>query len=178
DPATQRSVAPIDQITVVPLRDTLTSALRIGASAGTPLELGSPDLDRSATLFDYLAHARGTRMIVSERDEIDADAARVFDQLEHSYHEAVHRQHIPAPPDCFADGRGVGPRLAQATSLSELAIENLGESAHIRCQPTIELNGRVTDWVAGIRALREQGDTVLFVAATAGRAERTIELLK
>src|SRR5204862_7898876 len=29
-----------------------------------------------------------------------------------------------------------------------------------------------------IRRLREEGETTLFVAATAGRAERTIELLK
>src|SRR5207245_2509869 len=38
--------------------------------------------------------------------------------------------------------------------------------------------GRVNDWVAEIKSLRSAGDTVLFVAATPGRAERTIELLK
>jgi transcription-repair coupling factor (superfamily II helicase) len=40
------------------------------------------------------------------------------------------------------------------------------------------MHGRVSDWVAEIRRLREEGETVLFAAATAGRAERTIELLK
>ena len=34
------------------------------------------------------------------------------------------------------------------------------------------------DWVAEIRRLRDDGETTLFVAATPGRAERTIELLK
>src|SRR5262249_30176932 len=114
-PAPQRSVAPIGQIPAVPFRDTLTSAPRLGAPAGTPLELGSPELDRYATLFDYLAHARGTRMIVAERDEIDADAARVFDQLEHSYQEAFHREHIPAPSELFVEWSAIEPRLAQAT---------------------------------------------------------------
>jgi transcription-repair coupling factor (superfamily II helicase) len=41
-----------------------------------------------------------------------------------------------------------------------------------------ELRGRIPDWVGEIRRLRDQGETTLFVAATAGRAERTIELLK
>src|SRR5207249_2539800 len=55
DPGTQRSIAPIDQVLVVPLTDTL---------------------DRSATLFDYLARARGSRMIVSERDEVDTNVLK------------------------------------------------------------------------------------------------------
>ena len=37
---------------------------------------------------------------------------------------------------------------------------------------------RIPEWVAELRKLKEAGDTVLFVAATPGRAERTIELLK
>ena len=40
------------------------------------------------------------------------------------------------------------------------------------------MHGRVADWVADIRRLRDAGETTLFVAATAGRAERIIELLK
>jgi transcription-repair coupling factor (superfamily II helicase) len=40
------------------------------------------------------------------------------------------------------------------------------------------MKGRVADWVADIRRLRDEGETTLFVAATPGRAERTIELLK
>ena len=42
----------------------------------------------------------------------------------------------------------------------------------------MELKGRVADWVAEIRRRRDEGETTLFVAATHGRAERTIELLK
>jgi transcription-repair coupling factor (superfamily II helicase) len=36
----------------------------------------------------------------------------------------------------------------------------------------------VNDWVADIRQARQRGDTVLFVAESAGRAERTIEILQ
>src|SRR6185436_5283708 len=48
----------------------------------------------------------------------------------------------------------------------------------VRSQPAVELKGRVQDWVTEIRRLRDAGETTLFVAATPGRAERTIELLK
>src|SRR5688500_7617580 len=41
----------------------------------------------------------------------------------------------------------------------------------------MEFAGRVQDWAAEIRRGRERGDTILFIANTAGRAERTIEVL-
>src|SRR5207248_9543264 len=50
--------------------------------------------------------------------------------------------------------------------------------AHVRCQPAPAVHGRLAEWVAEIRARREAGETTVFVAATSGRAERTIELLK
>src|SRR4030095_12983001 len=48
----------------------------------------------------------------------------------------------------------------------------------VRSQPAVEMKGRVADWVSDIRRLRDDGETTLFVAATPGRAERTIEVLK
>jgi len=51
------------------------------------------------------------------------------------------------------------------------------EFRHVSCQPAVEFRGRVADWVAEIGRLRAAGDTVVFVAATPGRAERTIGLL-
>ena len=62
DPATQRSTKPIDQLTIVPLRDVLP-----GDKSGEGL---------SATLFDYLARVKETRIIVSERDEVEAQAVK------------------------------------------------------------------------------------------------------
>ncbi len=48
---------------------------------------------------------------------------------------------------------------------------------HIASQPSQEFGGRLQDWVAEIKRGRERGDTMIFVAHTQGRAERTIELL-
>src|SRR5262249_49138281 len=82
---------------------------------------------------------------------------------------------VPSPADLFADWDTLARRLDQGTQLAELGV---GDDLHVRCQPVIEMRGRVADWVTEIRRLRDEGEATLFVAATAGRAERTIELLK
>src|SRR5205807_7810786 len=68
DPATQRSIAPIDQIAVVPTTDTLADSTTAEADAEPKLRATNDDfepdvvqafrpaaVDRSATIFDYLA---------------------------------------------------------------------------------------------------------------------------
>jgi transcription-repair coupling factor (superfamily II helicase) len=171
DPSTQRSIVAIDQVTIVPLRDVLGD-------------------DRDAKLFDYLARARQTRIIVSEHDEVEANIIKLVEQLQRSYDEAIKKADsatapIEPPAALFADWQAVEQRLATATQLSQLGVDEAVESQipnpksrHIRCQPAVELKGRVADWVSEIRRLRDAGETILFVGATAGRAERTIELLK
>ena len=66
DPSTQRSIAAIDQMSIVPLRDILQG-------------------DRGATMFDYLTRATASRIIVSERDEVESNVARQFAQIQQSY---------------------------------------------------------------------------------------------
>ena len=166
DPSTQRSIAPIDQVPIVPLRDVLQD-------------------NRGATIFDYLARAGASRIIVSERDEVDASATKVLEQIQRSYEDIVGAEparargaasSVPAPAEIFVDWDTVASRFSQATTLAILGLDD--SSREIRSQPAMELKGRVADWVAEIRRLRDEGESVLFVAATPGRAERTIELLK
>jgi len=161
DPSTQRSTVAVDRLVVIPLRDVLGD-------------------DRRATLFDYLALAHDAHVVVSERDEVDAQAVRLIEQLERSY-EAISTAGrsagptLPPPGELFADWQGVAARLAQATTLSQLGLD---DQPHVRSQPAVAFHGRLADWVADVRRQRESGGTTLFAAATAGRAERTIELLK
>ena len=157
DPSTQRSIGPIDQVTIVPLRDTFD--------------------DRGGTLFDYVALARTSRVVVSERDELDAGIAKMTAQCQRSYEEALERgpAGIPPPSELLIEPREIEERLSAATAVAELGID---AATLVRCQPMQEFHGRIGDWVADIRKRREQGDTAVFVAATQGRAERTIEVLK
>jgi transcription-repair coupling factor (superfamily II helicase) len=197
DPSTQRSIAAIDQVSIIPLRDVLAGPKPSAASdtAAQDVVQGVSPADRSATLFDYLAFAKDSQIIVSERDEVDANVAALFEQVQDSYRLAVDNAadtDVPAPDTLFVDAAIAGERIAQATQIAELGLDDDAPASdeaagspraalpvqHVRCQPAIELKGRVSDWVAEIRRLREEGDASLFVAATAGRAERTVELLK
>ena len=163
DPGTQRSVAAVDRVTIIPLSDSLSTG------SVTP---AAP----TASLFDYLAEADDVRTIVSERDEVEAAAVQLAAQFQRSYEDALSRGESVLPPSAsFLAWHDIEPRLAQSTRLSQLALD---DDRQIRCQPTLELHGRVGDWVAEIRQARGLGAITLFVAATPGRAERTVELLK
>jgi transcription-repair coupling factor (superfamily II helicase) len=87
---------------------------------------------------------------------------------------------LAPPSELFVDLDTILSRLQSGTELTELGVGEGTEAgrAQIRSQPTVELHGRIPDWIAELKKLKEGGDTVLFVAATPGRAERTIELLK
>jgi transcription-repair coupling factor (superfamily II helicase) len=83
DPATQRSVRAIDQLTVIPLSDVLGD-------------------DRSGTLFDYLARSRESRVVVSEPEESHAALDRLVEQVRRSY-DAVTSGTPDAPAEDWID---------------------------------------------------------------------------
>src|SRR5262249_36145577 len=130
-----------------------------------------------------------SRTIISESDEVAANALKLIEQLERSYREAAERrsQLVVPPAELTIPWDDVAARLLQATAISELGVD-AGETpdpatertaeASLRSQPTREFHGRIADWVADVRGERQEGTTTVFVAATSGRAERTIETLK
>jgi len=171
DPSTQRSIATLDQAAVVPLTE----------KSG------------SATFFDYLPADRDLSFIIVEEEEAAAQARKLIEQTQSSFEEAaVENPNAPAPAELLVPWADVVERLAAATRLDQLAIgesspegehyENsgrgpTGRTLDIACQPAVEFRGRIQEWIAEVRRMRERGDTVLFVAGTEGRAERTAELL-
>jgi transcription-repair coupling factor (superfamily II helicase) len=182
DPATQRSIGAVDHVTVIPLRDQLDD------------ELG-------ATVFDYVACAKESRVIVSELDEVRASSAKLAEQVAASYEELAAPAGPPSrrsqtgrgpadyarpPHELFADVEFIEARLEAATQLTELGLDDGSggepltspQSGRIRSQPAVELHGRIPDWVGAIRRQRTDGETILFAAASPGRAERAIEILK
>ena len=171
DPGTQRSVAALDRAAIVPLRDTFDPLDGDAAAA----DCAEPD--RGASVFDYLA-GRSVRLLVQESEEC---ARRVADQLEQvagSYRSAAENgRSVPPPEALFVEGDAVREALRGATRLETLGLDDGEAEQHVACQPAIAYRGRLGDWVAELRAGRDQGETQLFVAATAGRAERIVELL-
>ncbi|MBI3048893.1 MAG: transcription-repair coupling factor [Acidobacteria bacterium] len=160
NPSTQRSTAAIDQVLVVPLRERFD------------------DEPATVSVLDLLGAARGVRLLVSEYEQVGEQARKVRGQIESSYGDASARGHVAAaPPDeAFLTWEDVESRLGGAPRLEELAVEE--GARHVSCQPAMEFRGRVSDWIADIREARRRGDTVLFVADSHGRAERTVEILQ
>jgi transcription-repair coupling factor (superfamily II helicase) len=167
DPSTQRSVQTLDQAAVVPLTE----------KSGT------------ATFFDYLPADRDLSFIVAEEEDAAARAAKLLEQTQASFEEArVENPKAPAPDEILISWAAVTERFSNATRLDQLAIDEgspervrhtlqAGGSLDISCQPAVEFRGRIQEWIADVKRMRERGDAVLFVAATEGRAERTAELL-
>src|SRR5688500_1129295 len=178
DPSTQRSTETLDQAAVVPLAE----------KSGT------------ATFFEYLPGDRDLSFIVIEEEDAARQANKVIEQIQASYEEARQENpKAPAPDDLLIAWAEGAARLTNATRVEQLAIghsstevepydrlhasptplSHAAPRAHldIACQPAVEFRGRIQEWIAEIKRMRERGDTVLFVAGSEGRAERTAELL-
>jgi transcription-repair coupling factor (superfamily II helicase) len=172
DPATQRSRQQLDRVSIVPLQELPGGDGNVGGGDD------DADVDRSATILDYFVSAQPV-VFVSEPDEVEAHGRKVSEQLVVSYEEALSKsQRVRPPSELMLEWDALTTWLGQATALETLA---LGEAEpgvnHIACQPAVELAGRFQDWVEEIKRGRERGDTLVFIAHSVGRAERTIELL-
>jgi transcription-repair coupling factor (superfamily II helicase) len=162
DPSTQRSIATLDQANVVPLSE----------KGSDPLFT----ISVNSSFFDYLQAGRDVTFVVSEEEEVATQVKKVEEQFRASYEEArAEDDRAPAPDELFIRWEEIATRLSSGTRLDQLAVGEGG--LNIPCQPAVEFRGRIQEWIAEVRRMRERGDTVLFVAATEGRAERTVELL-
>jgi transcription-repair coupling factor (superfamily II helicase) len=161
DPATQRSSAALDRAAIEPLQE---------------LPGSSEDADRSSTIIEYFATTH-PMIFLSEPDEVETHGRKSREHIDASYQEVVGKgDRVAAPSALLVEWDTIARWLASATSLETLAIGE-EDAVHIACQPVVAFGGRVPDWVEEIRRGRERGDTMVFVAHSPGRAERTIELL-
>jgi transcription-repair coupling factor (superfamily II helicase) len=171
DPDTQRSVETLDQFVVVPVRESTDPS-------DLPLALNG-----SASIFDYLTARRSAQIAVSEPDEVTVAVVRAHEQVAASYEEVSGRTNAPTalvPPDqLLVSAADVAARLARGTTLSSLDVQagDTQNQHHVPTQPIAHFHGRIADWIAEVRERRDAGEAVVFVAETAGRAERTLEML-
>jgi transcription-repair coupling factor (superfamily II helicase) len=181
DPSTQRSTGYVDHLSIVPLREVFSGH--------------SPSAARTASVFDHFAAARQPLYLVTEPEELVRALLKHEERLLASYEEVTSGRRetprgtaaaVPEPRALTLDWETVSQRLSGATRLEQLSIdpgadETTGGGApvrHVACQPTVEYGGRVQDWMADLRRARDAGETVVFVAETAGRAERITEIAR
>jgi transcription-repair coupling factor (superfamily II helicase) len=192
DPATQRSIETLDHVQIVPVTDAIGGAEAADAS-GAPL---------AASILDYLRAARTARLVVAEPEDVRAQIEKWTEQLRASFKErqgegasAAAPRPSRAPEEIALSWKDLAPALDHALVLEELTLEDAPEASagddviatraaadalprrHVAVQPAQEFRGRIADWVADVRQARAQGETVLVVVSTHGRAERTVELL-
>ena len=162
DPATQRSTGAIDHVQLVPARERFDD--------DGPL----------VSIIDFMAAAPGgAHWLVSEIEDVSQQARKLREQLENSYQEATTRGHVVVlpPSEAFTDWDTLAARVGIAPRLEQLALDEAGVQ-HVACQPAMEFHSRIGDWVADIRRARERSATIVVVTESAGRAERTIEILR
>ena len=193
DPGSQRSIVQLDRTAVVPLRD-LFDRLDGGRDADVdPADgLAEPALDRGASILDYLA-AASMRVVVREAEACARRAADRMEQIARSHRTAVDQGRSVLPPEALlAEPEAARAIAAAATRFETLDLDDAGAgpagagagagarvgARRVSCQPAIRRHGRLADWVADVRAGRDRGETQIFFAATAGRAERIAELLR
>ncbi len=152
------------------------------------LDLGG---DRSASLIDYV---RQPLLYVCEAEEVRARAERSLEQLAASWREIADRGvSAPGPDRLFQSLDEIDAWIGLSTTVDELGIGGPAAPAEgaagpdaspadgelaVHCQTAVEFRGRIGDFVQEIRRARQAGEVVLLVAATPGRAERIVELLR
>ena len=117
-----------------------------------------------------------------------------------SGHAAKADARVPAPGDILISWPEIERHLSSAFVLEELGLDDGGAAADPLApsaqplapsselapsaeplapssQPALSFSGRLTDWISEVKGARARGETVVFVAATPGRAERLIEVL-
>ena len=167
DPGTQRSVETLDRFGIVPVRE------------------GQSDIKSS--IFEFL-RTRDSQVWVSEPTDVYASVAAAWEQIGTSYADALERTKTPtliAPPtELVLSSDEVAAQLTTAAIVEELAIGDQGSgigdqgALTVSVQPVASFHGRIPDWIADVKAAQANGDFVVFVSESHGRAERTVELLK
>jgi transcription-repair coupling factor (superfamily II helicase) len=168
DPGTQRSVETLDRFGIIPVREGSDELLKGLA----PLH---------ANLFQYL-RTRDAEVWLSEPTDVEHHVKTAWEHLNTSYADAVERHRGgPAPrqpADLTLTPDELQAELTNATIVEELAIGDEADRVAVLTQPTATFHGRIPDWVADVKTAQANGDHIVFVAGSHGRAERTVELLK
>ena len=154
DPSTQRSIAPIDQAAIVPLRDVLQD-------------------DRGATLFDYLSRASASRIVVSERDEVDANVTKLLDQIHQSYQDIAGAAPRDGARSAAASSRDTAPTFDEdglpVVERAEPARSRDAASIPTPDEIVVDLRHRRGAPLAGDRSSRSSGSTARCARSAASR---------
>ena len=165
DPGTQRSIETLDRFGIIPVR-----------------EKAIADEGLNSSLFEFL-RTGDSEIWLAEPTDVGEHVKTAWEHISTSYGDAVGRHRGgPAPKqpaELMLTAEAIQRELANAVVVEELAIgdELPDGSTAISTQPTATFHGRIPDWITDVKNAQANGDHVVFVAGSHGRAERTVELL-
>jgi transcription-repair coupling factor (superfamily II helicase) len=170
DPNTQRSVRPIERVTVPPLLEQSANGLSLadGNPGGNGVSL------RTHSLFDLLEE---TIVILDEPQAIDEAAKEFFTNAEEGLKDRARLAEDPIASYFFTDDWERELSRHARLELEHLPVTR--EAIEIRTmqtQPTTRYHGNVPAFMAEARERIAAGDRVLLAAGNLGELERFVDL--
>ena len=174
DPNTQRSVRPIERVTLPPLLEQPANGARFsdGNSGGDGVPV------RTHSLFDLLDE---TIVIVDEPQAIDEAAKEFFTNAEESLQDGAESAPDSAQ-DAIASYFFTNDWERQLSHHARLELDHLlvtregFETRTMQTQPTTRYHGNVPAFMAEARERIAAGDRVLLAAGNLGELERFVDL--
>ena len=160
----------------------------IASASSRVREVVSRDWHRYRRICSVPAYARRAGVAVRanrcgkpHQDGLGADR----DVLRRRSRTSQRRRAAPPPTDCLVTEDELSRSSASAVVRRRTVVDRIrdrergtGPRSQLSVQPTATFHGRIPDWVTDVKAAQANGDHVVFVAGSHGRAERTVELLK
>jgi transcription-repair coupling factor (superfamily II helicase) len=204
---TQRSVATIPRVEIIPMREYcfarqklerwaaeapalwsepflkhLTEELAL-ARQGEPFaafEFMLPSIDpREHTIFDYL---HGYRVIACEREIQENALTKYSGELYERYVDRIEAQKpVIAPEQIFLSPDEYRNHLSRSPRIEveQLGVEQSPDSPalYLAAQPTRKYHGNVRELMADVRKFVDAGEQLVFISTNLGRAERVRDIL-
>ncbi len=131
------------------------------------------------TLFDYI---RGYRLIVVEREVLEATLEKHHAELYEKFVDRVEAHKPVLAPDqiyvATEDFRTGMDRFARI-EVEELGVAPSGDApVYFASQTTRKYHGNIRELIEDLKKFRASGETIAFIVANLGRAERMNDILK
>ncbi len=207
DVDSQRSIAAVHSVQIVPMRERCYSAAAFqGWAAAVPglwdapflrhleeelalARLGEPfpafefllpaTEPLESTFFDYV---RGCRLIVSDREVLEANLAKQHEELYERFADRVEaRKPVLEPRQIYLAVEELSAAMDRfaRVEVDEISIDRPEVTPlFLYSQPSRKYHGNIRDLVNDIRRFRESGEKVVFLFSNLGRAERVNDILK
>lgn len=177
DVDTQRSVLKVSESVILPLTEyprtrELLNRLGYGETVPAGWEFAIPQArPRKSSALEQTSDAL---IVIDEPEQTMAAAERLWKRLDEPGREG------PCPAaELYLTWEELGERVAASPRLElrQLDLEH-PEAPHIPCRPAMAFHGNMPVAVAEARTLVEQGNRVVFFAASVGEVERLADIFQ